>query len=347
MTIPDSGIVNILTTDDMEVGNVLTELHYNQLEMIHRLSETSIINNSGFTITTTDCYGIVTNHTSKPVSEFVFDKTRLPLDFSGVVVIERRKMSPNDLITTSNYYNKYSNVVRYTTRVERIHKHLLNITNPNRLREYYIIYAIPEEVLRVYKSKYLRSPNLIVSIPNYEVRSPLMEDIDLSEVFMDNNADSLGLSIVYYRKEPDTVYLNVLGTVIRLDSTLPTDDSEEGIIMHRSHDNIIDTQTIRLSEFNNRYIYSSYREAKFNMYTDDILATRKLDLEFLKTESSIITNTLSESNTLYKLRMDLASKVITSIQERDKALKMQKANNSILENIKKIVDIISMIKKIV
>lgn len=347
MVVPDSGIVNILTTEDVGPGNTLTELHYNHLEMIHRLSETSIINNSGFTITTTDCYGIVTNHTSKPVSEFVFDKTRLPLDFKGVVVIERRKMSPNDLISTCNYYNKYSNVVRYTSRVERIHKHLLNTTNHNRLREYYIIYAIPEEVLRMYKSKYLRSPNLIVSLPEHELRSPLMEDVDLSEVFMDDNTDALGLSITYYSKEDDTVYINVLGTVIRIDSVLPTDDSDEGLMVHRSYDGIINTQIIAKADFNTKFVYSTYREAKYNMYNDDILATRRLDLEFMKTESGMITSMLTDSSTLYKIRMDLATKVITSIQERDKVLKLQKAQNTVLENIKKIVDIISMIKKIV
>lgn len=347
MSVPNGGFVNILTTDDLEIGNVLTELYYNQLEMVHRLSETSIVNNSGFTVTTTDCYGVVTNHTSKPVSEFVFDKTRLPLDFKGVVVIERRKMSPNDLINTANYYNKYSNVVRYTTRVERIHKQLLNITNPNRLREYYVIYAIPEEVLRVYKSKYLRSPNIIVSLPNHELRSPLMEDVDLTEVFMDSDLNALGLSMTYYNKEPDTIYLNVLNTVIRIDSITPSDDSDLGLVVHRSHDGIIDTQTIKHSDFSSKFIYKSYREAKYNMYNDDILATRKLDLEFMKTETGMITSVMTEASTLYKNRMDLASKVITAIQERDKIVKVQKANNSVLENIKKIVDIISMIKRLV
>lgn len=345
--IPNSGIVNILTTEDLGPGNVLTEMHYNHLEMIHRLSETSIINNSGFTITTTDCYGIVTNHISTPVSEMVFDKTRLPLDFRGVVVIERRKMSPNDLISTCNYYNKYSNIIRYTTRVERIHKQLLNIINPNTLREYYIIYAIPEEVLRLYKSKYLRSPNLIVSLPGHELRSPLMEDIDLSEVFIDEDTNALGLSISYYNKEPDTVFLNILDTIIRLDSKIPNDDSEIGVVIHRSHDSIIDTQIIRPDEFSRKYIYKTYREAKYNMAVDDILSTRKLDLEFMKTESSIITNVITEANNMYKNRMDLASKVILAIQERDKVVKLQKNSNSMLENIKKIVDIISMIKKIV
>ncbi len=347
MVVPDSGIVNILTTEDVGIGNTLTELHYNHLEMIHRLSETSIINNSGFTITTTDCYGIVTNHTSKPVSEFVFDKTRLPLDFKGVVVIERRKMSPNDLTSTCNYYNKYSNIVRYTSRVERIHKHLLNTTNPNRIREYYIIYAIPEEVLRMYKSKYLRSPNLIVSLPEHELRSPLMEDIDLSEVFMDADDNALGLSITYYSKEDDTVYMNVLGTVIRIDSILPSDDSDEGLVIHRSHEGIINTQTITRDEFTSKFVYTTYKEAKYNMYNDDILATRRLDLEFMKTEGSMITSVLTDTSTLYKIRMDLATKVITAIQERDKVIKLQKSQNSVLDNIKKIVDIISMIKKIV
>jgi hypothetical protein len=347
MAVPEGGIVNILTTEDVGLGNTLTELYYNHLEMIDRLSEVSIINNSGFTITTTDCYGIVTNHSSKHVSEFVFDKTRLPLDFKGVVVIERKKMSPNDLISTSNYYNKYSNIVRYTTRVERIHTHLLNTINPNRIREYYVVYAIPEEVLRVYKNRFLRSPNLIISIPGYETRSPLMEDVNLDEVFINNNDDALGLSITYYSIESDTVYLNIMGIVIRVDSVSPSDDSDEGLVIHRSHDGIIDTQTINKSEFNTRYIYSSYKEAKYNMYNDDILATRKLDLEFLKTESAIITNTLTDSSTLYKIRMDLASKVITAIQERDKVIKLQKPQNTALDNIKKIVDIISMIKKIV
>lgn len=347
MAVPDGGIVNILTTEDVGLGNTLTELYYNHLEMIDRLSEVSIVNNSGFTITTTDCYGIVTNHSSKHVSEFVFDKTRLPLDFKGVVLIERKKMSPNDLISTSNYYNKYNNVVRYTTRVERIHKHLLNTTNPNRIREYYVIYAIPEEVLRVYKTRYIRSPNLIVSIPGYETRSPLMEDIDLSEVFMDGDDNALGLSITYYSRESDSVYLNMFGTILRIDSIAPSDDSDEGLVIHRSHDGIIDTQTINPNDFNSKFIYKSYREAKFNMYNDDILATRRLDLELLKTESGIITSTLTDSSALYKIRMDLASKVITAIQERDKVVKLQKPQNTMLDNIKKIVDIISMIKKIV
>lgn len=345
MNVPDGGFVNILTTDDLETGNILTELYYNQLEMIHRLSETSIVNNSGFTVTTTDCYGVVTNHTSKPVSEFVFDKTRLPLDFKGVVVIERRRMSPNDLISTANYYNKYNNVVRYTTRVERIHKQLLNIANPNKLREYYIIYAIPEEVLRVYKSKYLRSPNIIVSIPNHELRSPLMEDIDLSEVFMDTDLNALGLSMTYYNKEPDTIYINVLNIVIRIDSIIPSDDSDIGLVVHRSHDGIIDTQTIKPIDFNSRFIYKSCREAKRNMYNDDILATRKLDLEFMKTETGILNTVLTEASAMYKNRMDLATKVITAIQERDKVIKIQKASNNVLDNIKKIVDILFMIKK--
>ncbi len=347
MAIRDSGIVNILTTEDVGPGNTLTELYYNHLEMVDRLSEVSIVNNSGFTITVTDCYGVVTNHSSKPVSEFIFDKTRLPLDFKGVVIIERKKMTPNDLISTTKYYNKYSNVVRYTTRVERIHKHLLNTTNPNRLREYYVVYAIPEEVLRVYKSKYLRSPNLIVSLPNYETRSPLMEDIDLSEVFTDTDVNALGLSITYYSKEPNTVYLNILGIIVRIDSVVPSDDTDEGLVIHRSHDGIIDTQTIPISDFNNRYVYSTYREAKYNMYNEEILATRRIDLEFMKTENSMISTVLTDASTLYKLRMDLATKVITAIQERDKVVKLQKSQNSVLDNIKKIVDIISMIKKIV
>lgn len=347
MAIRDSGIVNILTTEDVGDGNTLTELYYNHLEMVDRISEVSIINNSGFSITVTDCYGVVTNHSSKSVSDFVFDKTRLPLDFKGVVVIERKKMSPNDLISTSNYYNKYSNIVRYTTRVERIHKHLLNTTNPNRIREYYVIYAIPEEVLRAYKSKYLRSPNLIISIPNYETRSPLMEDIDLSEVFTDIDINALGISISYYSKEPNTVYLNIVGIIIRIDSVLPSDDTDEGLVIHRSHDGIIDTQTIPIKDFNNRCIYSTYREAKYNMYNDEILATRRLDLEFMKTEGNMINSVLTDASTLYKIRMDLATKVITAIQERDKVVKLQKTQNSALDNIKKIVDIISMIKKIV
>lgn len=347
MDIPDSGFVNILTTEDVGIGNALTELYYNQLEMVHRLSETSIVNNSGFTITTTDCYGVVTNHTSTPVSDYVFDKTRLPLNFKGVVVIERRKMSPNDLISTSNYYNKYSNIVRYTSRVERIHKHLLNTTNPNKIKEYYIIYAIPEEVLRAYKSKYLRSPNLIVSLPNHELRSPLMEDINLADVFKDNDTNALGLSITYYSIEPHIVYMNVLGSVVRIDSITPADDSDEGLVIHKSHDGIIDTQTISKSDFNTRFVYNTYREAKYNMYNDDILATKRLDLEFMKTEGNIITSILTDSSNVYKIRMDLTNKVITAIQERDKVIKLQKTQNTVLDNIKKIVDIISMIKKIV
>ena len=339
--------VKIITTDDLEVGTVLNNLYYNQLEVIPKISEVSILNNSGFSVTITDCHGVVTTSYSKPVTEMVLDKMKLPISFTGVVILERRSINPTDLKNTADYYTKYAGTTKYTTRVENIHKTLRNLLTPNRLREYYIVYAMTNECLRTRKSIRLRSPNIIVSIPGQEMETLLMRERGISDLFTGTSESALGVSYTYYSSEAGSVYINTAGTVLRLDAVPVEEDDDEGVLMHRSHDGIIDTQLIRPDEFNSRFIFKTLREAKNNMSDEQLLATRKIDLEYLKTESGFITSVLTEASNVYKLRIDLSSRLLTSITEREKAIRTVSKSSTPLDDIKKIVDIISMIGKIV
>lgn len=338
--------VNIITTDDLEPGVDLTSLFHNNLEMIHRLGETAILNNSGSVITTTDCYGVVTTHSSKRVMDNALEKLKLSHNFRGIVIVEKRSMNPSDLGNTLEYYNKMEKKYRLQIRVERIQNKLLSVSNRNRLREYYLIYTIPIDYLRLEKSVSIRSAGLVISLPGYEGKAILLEDMN-GEVEVDSN--SYGLNITYYSREMDTLYMNILGSVVRLDSTPPIDGVELGIVLYTIQDGNTETVIIKPEDYSKHNIYRTLREAKYNMSTEDLLATKKVDLEFMKTESSFINNILTDTSNLYKIRMDLSSKVLNSMLERDKYMKLQQVkqqSSGPLDHIKKIVDILSMIKKI-
>lgn len=338
--------VNIITTDDLEPGVDLTSLFHNNLEMIHRLSETAILNNSGVVITTTDCYGVVTTHSSKRVMDNALEKLKLSHDFKGIVIIEKRSMSPTDLGYTLEYYNRMEKVHRFQIRVERIQNKLLSVSNRNRLREYYLVYSIPIDYLKMEKCLSVRSAGILVALPGNEGKAILLEDMN-GELEVDTN--SYGLNLTYYSREIDTLYVNVLGKIVRLDSTPPIDGVEMGVVLYTIQDGNTEVSTIRPEDYSKHNIYRTVREAKYNMSTDELLATKKVDLEFMKTESGFITSILTDTSNLYKIRMDLSSKVLNSLLERDKYMKLQQMKQQTaeyLDSIKKIIDILSMIKKL-
>ncbi len=345
-----SSTVEIITTDDLEPGVVLTELFYNQLETMPKLIETTILNNTGFSVTSTDCYGVVTTFHSRQVSNNVYDKLKLPLDFKGVVVVDKRIIHPGDLVNTINYYNKFSSLVKFTPRVNRIQNQLINLDNINRLREYYIIYAVPVDLLRVDKCVYLKSPNMLLSIPGCERKAPLLDDDGGMTLGVDNvSINTLGMNIVYYSKEPDSIYVNLLGVVNRVDS-IHIDDMEEGVLVTVNNNGLKEEVFIRPEAYQNSNIFKTSKEAKYNLSMEAILSNRKMELEFAKTETAFITNALTEASNIYKNKMDLSSKVLQSLLEKDKQMSLKAMKNkepNALDEIKKLLDIVSMIRKII
>lgn len=335
----------ITTSDDLPTGVILTELRSNHLNRIERLSEVSIINNSNSDVTVTDFNGIVSNHMSTSIVDETLAHLDLPLFFKGVVIVTRRMMKPTDLVSSMRYYEKINNKVKLTTIAVDAHNALLNISNVNRLREYYIIYSIPTEELLIQKSIFIRGPNILVSVPGMELKSPLVEDKNPSNIF--NSPSALTVSAIYYNNHPDTLYINILGDVVRLDS-VESIDGEIGVAISISHDSYSDRTLILPNEYESKHIYKSFLEAKNKLNRNQYLDSRKLDLEYLKTESNIMLTSLNDAMTLFKNRMDLTSKISNMIVDREKIMSTKiKAPTEKVDTIKKVVDIVSMIKKVI
>ena len=343
--------IEIKDTSDFPSGFILTSLCIpNTLDdEVPKISEMSILNTSSMPVMVTDVNGIVSKHQPIKITASFANMMGISSENEYVYIVERRLVDNNDLISTMNLNKKkLSKGELYNI----IHKKITNLSLKSRNKELYIIYEINSKYLELKRSISLKEIGLTLSLPGYE-KLPDGHHYNSIEKTIRNADHSkiVSSSIVYYHNDSkECVYINILNKIIRIDSVpIESEIEGEGIMMLSSDVTGMSKIFIDPKDFSKNNIYRSIKEAKESMSREDILARKKLDLEFLKTESTFINTLTNDVSTVYKNKMDLISKknqIITDIEK----VKTTKAKNTslstVLDNTKKYIDLILMIKKI-
>ena len=332
------------STDNYESGFELTNTMIpNTLRRVSKISEVSIINTAGYDISVVDTYGIITEHTSIKMNKSFSTYLSTHPNSEGVFIIHRRLMNGKDLAKTIDAEER---IKRSGESYTIIHNGLHDLSNPDKLKEIYIIYSVESIDLRKNRAVHLKELDLTISIKGYEhKRDTAVVHKGIQTAPMD---DTIYSNITYYNPDPNSyIFINILGSVIRLDATI---SDHEYVLFTHDESNIVKERCITVSEFKKNNIFKSNAEAEANMDMDSIIAIRKLDIEKHSIETKLITNIVSDIAAVYKLKVDLIIKKYTvSLDlEKLKLAKEEKDNKcQLVDNTKKYIEVLSMIKKII
>lgn len=331
------------SSENFEVGFELTNttIPYT-LRKVSKISELSIINTTGYDISVVDNFGVITTHSSMKLTKSFADYLSVHQNASAVFFIHRRPMTSEDLVRTIDNEQK----IRTTgDSYNIVHKGLHNVIS-NKLKEFYIIYSIESKEITKNRTISISELNLTVALKGYEAKNLQMIHTDIETAPVDNRIYNI---ISYYNTNVDSyVFVNVLGTVIRIDATY---GESESVVFTHDEGNIVKEKVIKPEEFKIHNIFRNSKEAEENMDNDAILAKRKLDIEMHNVEAKLISNIVADIANVYKLKVDLLMKKYQSIVDLDKVriAKDEKDNKTcqMVDSAKKYIDVLSMIKKII
>ena len=342
--------VGVKNTTDFPKDFIVTNTYIpNTLERVSKLSEISIINHTNIIVSVTDVNGVISKHHPVKLSDSFINMLGIAKETRYIYLIERRVVDNNDL----------SNTIRYNSKNKHkgdlykiIHNSINAIPEGKKTNEIYIIYQIDIEYLLLKRSVSLKEVGLSVSLVGYEDIPYGHYHNSIENEMEEDCSKVLSNKIVYYHNNPkEHVYINILNKTIRIDSMpIESEIEGEGVMFFYSDVSGVEKMFIKPSSFKKHNIYQSINEANIAMSKEEILANKKLDIELLSAESRLIHAVNSDMNTLYKAKMEIANKKIQLLGEIEKARVVKNKEATIsnaLDNIKKYIDVIIMIKKLI
>lgn len=342
--------VEIKNTTDFPKDFIVTNTYIpNTLERISKISEISIINHTNIMISVTDVNGVISKHHPVKLNDTFINMLGITKDTRYVYLIERRVVGNDDL----------SNTIRYNSKNKHkgdlyniIHTSINAIPEGKKTNEIYIIYQIDVEYILLKRKVSLKEVGLSVSLVGYEEIPYGHYHNSIENEMEDDCSKILSNKIVFYHNNPkEHIYINILNKTIRIDSIPIESELEgEGVMFFYSNVSGVEKMFIKPSMFKKHSIYQSVNEAETAMNKEEILANKKLDIELMSAESRLIQAINTDMSTLYKAKMDIINKKIQILGDIEKARTIKNKEvtmSNTLDNIKKYIDVINMIKKLI
>lgn len=334
---------------DYEPGFILTDTFLSfSLGKPYMLNSTIVLNTMGTDITVTDNHGMIS--TVRPIKLDLDLSSRLdvPIDYRGVIMIERRNFEENDISISNRYSNEMCRDIRVGVRSAITDQYIYKSNHP--IKEMYRINRISARTLEDRCRVYINVNNYVVSKVGYEELHPnVQEEKDFIRMRDTASNESLSKTISYYNDDLTTaIYINVMSRVIKIKAQ-PISDPIKGVgvnLAYTSDDRILGAW-IPEKDFSTSNVFLTLREAEANLNKEQLINNRKIDMELTQIETKIFTSLNDRVILETKSRMDLISRSIQIATDKEKYRIQKDKEDGDLETIKKIVDIVSMIKKLI
>jgi len=347
----------VLTNQDNGGDVSLTKGYAHDLTLITQIGSSAIYNLSSHDITIVDAYGVLTKHKPRKMGGRLREAMCISSQFRGVVIVEKRYMTNDDLFLTNDYIDRHREDGKMSSRTEKIHSKLLNVDLGVSMEYYYFIHTIQSARLIAEHSFFIRGLNIVVSIPGKEKKSPLIIQEELSSISSsDTDGDSLTHRLEYHSNRGDSIYVNMLNTSYKLDAISET-ELDEGVYTVVVFNGLSTKELVPESDYARRGIYKSLLESDKAMELNDLLDKRRVDLEYLKLEQSIVETKIKSKIDMKRLEYDTNKILLDTVLYRYKRLELLKGNKAkdnknckgedLWSSIKRVLDVIITAKKII
>lgn len=308
-------------------------------------TETTIINSTGADVIITDNYGMCSRISNTPLDSNLAVALGVHSGFKGVFIIEKKLVSNTDL-----YHTMVSNMDRPSTvgvRGLALEDYLRDMSN--KVSRLYKIHKIPHLQLNMCRCIELNVLNYTVALPGYEkIHKNLQEENGEVGISRDHKY-TISKSIAYYSAESSCVYINILNKIIRIDSQ-PIEDGLKGSGVKMIFEECEGRETTFIPEedFPKYKIFLTRREAESNMDSKSLLEVKKLDVDYYQAETKLLCSMNDRAMLSVKGNIDMLTKQIQLNFEKFKIITAsQKAGGDNIDKTKKIMDVISMIFKVI